>query len=285
VLRGNAIRETRLRSQTMIIQRLDREALREQFSRASPFPFVKIDNFLDPAFAAKAADQFPSFEQAIGQGKSFKTVNERRKVQVTDSSLFPPAVGQLNEALASNAFLVDLSYVTGIPNLLADEQLLGGGMHVTGPGGRLDVHVDFNYLPERKLHRRVNLLLYLNRVWEERWGGHLQLWDRDVKSCLQVFAPVLNRCIIFETSNISFHGVMPVTHHAPFARLSFAAYYYTREAPANWEGTVHSTVFKARPEERLRGYLLMPAEALRRKTRKGLREVKKRVKRLIGVGI
>ena len=66
----------------MIIQCIDRQALREQFSRASPFPFVKIDNFLDPAFAAKVADQFPSFEQAIGQGKSFKTINERLRASL-----------------------------------------------------------------------------------------------------------------------------------------------------------------------------------------------------------
>ena len=43
-------------------------------------------------------------------------------------------------------------------------------MHLTGPGGRLDVHVDFNFLPERKLHRRLNLLFYLNPVWEEASG-------------------------------------------------------------------------------------------------------------------
>jgi hypothetical protein len=158
-----------------------------------------------------------------------------------------------------------------------------GGTHITGPGGRLDVHVDFNYLENRRLHRRFNLLLYLNPSWEEQWGGHIQLRDKDVKNCRQAFAPALNRCVIFETSDISFHGVIPVTAAAPFPRISFATYYYTREPPPNWRGTVHSTIFKARPEERLRRYVLMPVENLQHRLTSGTRQVKRGIKRLLDV--
>src|SRR5262249_15689574 len=150
------------------------------------------------------------------RGHAFKSVNEREKVQITDVRLFPEPVARLNAALASPEFLSDLSYITGISGLLADDQLVGGGIHVTGPGGRLDVHVDFNYVESRRLHRRLNLLLYLNPMWEEQWGGQIQLWDKLVTECRQAFAPTLNRCVIFETSDISFHGVAPVTVAAPF---------------------------------------------------------------------
>ena len=44
---------------------------------------------------------------------------------------------------------------------------------------------------------------------------------------------------------------------------------------------MHSTVFRARPEERLRGYVLMPVQKLRNEVTQGLRRVKRRVKRLI----
>lgn len=265
----------------MTLLPLDHEALRQQYSQARPFPYVKIEKFLDPEFAKEVAAAYPTFEVALGQGRSFKTVNERKKVQITDAKLFPGPVAQLNEALASPSFLSKLSYVTGIPDLLADEDLVGGGIHVTGPGGRLDVHVDFNFMESRKLHRRLNLLVYLNPTWEEKWGGHLQLWDKDVTNCEQAFAPALNRCVIFETSDISFHGVTPVTAAAPFPRLSFATYYYTRQPPPNWKGTVHSTIFKARPEERLRGYVLMPAEFLQQRITSGVRRIKGGIKRLV----
>ena len=256
----------------------NREELRREFAAAVPFPFVKIENFLDPTFANEVAAAYPSFDVAMAQGRTFAAVNERRKVQVTDANLFPGPVAELSKVLATPAFVSDLSYVTGIPNLLADEQLVGGGMHLTGPGGRLDVHVDFNFIEDRKLHRRLNLLLYLNPIWEESWGGHVQLWDRDVKSCRAAFAPRLNRCVIFETNDISFHGVVPVAPEAPHPRLSFATYYYTREAPPNWDGKVRSTIFKARPEEWFRGNVLMPAATAQRRLVAGMRKIKKGAK-------
>jgi hypothetical protein len=265
----------------MMMRSYDREELRRQFTSAKPFPFVKIENFLDTAFANEVAAAYPSFEVAVAQGRTFKAVNERKKVQVTEANLFPGPVARLNKLLASSTFLDDLAYITEIPNLLADEQLVGGGMHLTGPGGRLDVHVDFNFIPERKIHRRLNLLLYLNPTWEEAWGGHIQLWDKDVKNCREAFAPRQNRCVIFETSDISFHGVAPVTTAAPYPRISFATYYYTREAPPNWDGKVHSTIFKARPEERLRGFVLMPAAKMQQGIVAGMRKIKRKAKSLV----
>jgi hypothetical protein len=264
-----------------VIQPFDRDALRHKFQAAKPFPFVSIENFLDPAFARDIADAYPKFEDAQEQGRTFNAVNEKKKVQITDARSFPAPVAQLNTALASPAFLSNLSHITGIPHLLADEFLEGGGMHVTGPGGRLDVHIDFNYMERRKLYRRVNLLVYLNPVWDEKWGGDIQLWDEDVKHCRQSFAPVMNRCVIFETSEISFHGVVPVSASAPVPRISFATYYYTRERPANWVGGVHSTVFKARPEERVRGFVLMPAEAIQQRISLGVHHLKRGIKRLV----
>jgi hypothetical protein len=264
-----------------MLRPLDRETLHQAYIQASPFPFIKIDKFLDPVFAKEVAVAYPSLANAIGQGRTFNAVNERSKVQICDAKRFSGPVAKLNEALAAPEFLSVLSYVTGIPDLLADEELTGGGMHLTGPGGRLDVHIDFNYIESRQLHRRLNLLLYLNPIWDERWGGHIQLWDDNVKHCRQAFAPTFNRCVIFETSEISFHGVTPVTADAPFPRISFATYYYTRQPPPNWRGTVHSTVFKARPEERLRKYVFMPAERVQRRLANGVRLVKREIKRLM----
>lgn len=244
---------------------------------------MKIDDFLEPGFAKEVAAAYPRFDLALAQGgKAFNAVNERKKIQITDSTRFPTPIARLNELLASQEFVSDLSYVTGIPNLLADEQLTGGGMHMTGPGGRLDVHVDFNFIKDRQLHRRLNLLLYLNPVWDESWGGHIQLWDKDVKNCQQAFAPRMNMCVIFETSEISFHGVTPVAASAPYTRISFATYYYTREAPAGWKESVHSTIFKARPEERFRGAVLMPVEKMQRGLAKQIQVLKRGAKRLIG---
>jgi hypothetical protein len=265
-----------------IVGPLDRERLRREFLSAEPFPFISIRPFLEPDFAARVAESYPTFESAERLGFQFNFVNEQRKVQVTDPVKFPEPVRKLHEALASQQFLETVSYVTGIPRLLADPKLSGGGMHVTGPGGRLDVHVDFNYIEERKLHRRLNILVYFNREWRDDWGGELELWDRKVQNRHHRFTPILNQCVIFETSDISYHGVRQLSCPADVSRCSFAAYYYTEDPPASWKGISHSTVFKARPDELFRGLVLMPAEKLQRQLKAGLGSAKRRIKRLVG---
>lgn len=265
-----------------MLKNLDREKLRQQFKSAKPVPYFVIDNFLEPETARGIMLSYPSFDMAQTQGHEFKTVNERKKIQIIDATKFPAPVAALNDFLASPAFLADLSYITGMPNLLADAQLLGGGIHMTGPGGRLDVHVDFNYIKDRQLHRRLNLLLYLNEPWKKEWGGQFELWDERVEHCETAFDPLFNRCVVFETNDVSFHGVIPVTPEAPVPRKSFAAYYYTKEAPAHWKGEHHGTIFKARPEEKMKGMVLMPAERVKDSINAGIKVAKQGVKKLLG---
>jgi 2OG-Fe(II) oxygenase superfamily len=263
-------------------QRLDRQQLRQQFIGASPVPYIKIDNFLLDEEARSVAAAYPNFDSAFEIGNTFKTVNERKKIQVSDCTKFAPAVAALNELMAAPDFLADIAYITNIPNVLADAELRGGGIHMTGPGGRLDVHVDFNYMNDRHLHRRLNLLLYLNDPWMKDWGGQFQLWDRDVKNCEATFDPIFNRCVIFETNEISFHGVIPVSPDAPGPRRSFATYYYTKEAPPHWTGNSHGTLFKARPDEKVKGLVMMPAETAKNAAYAGISKLKKSIKSIVG---
>lgn len=248
-----------------LINPFDHQALKARIRAAEPFPYFCLDNFLNADFANQVHDAFPSFQEARKIGFEFSGVNEQKKIQITDAGQFPPAIARLNQLLASAEFLALMSELMDIPNLIADPELKGGGIHETNAGGRLDVHVDFNYHTEKDYHRRLNILIYFNKDWKEEYGGYLDLWDKDVKQCCAEFAPVFNRMCCFATSEISFHGVTPLNCPPDRVRKSFAVYYYTREAPAGWDGSVHSTVFKARPDEWLRGRLLMPAESAYKK--------------------
>ncbi|WP_435016618.1 2OG-Fe(II) oxygenase [Tundrisphaera sp. TA3] len=263
------------------ISPIDREVLRDRVKNSHPVQNFCIDNFLEPDFAESVLAAYPSFEDAMKVGKSFKAVNERGKVQVTDSSAFAEPVAELNRTLASPEFTGLMSYVFDIPNLLPDPDLVGGGIHQTGPRGHLDVHVDFNYIEERALHRRLNILIYFNKDWKPEYGGNIELWDADVKECHHSFMPIFNRCVVFETNEVSYHGVTAVKCPEGRSRKSFAAYYYTSEAPAHWTGEAHSTIFRARPDEVLKGNVMMPLEKARRQFSSVVSGLKAGIKRTI----
>jgi hypothetical protein len=262
----------------MSIRPIDREALRRQYQAATPVPWFRIDNFLEPDFAEAVHRSFPSYEEARQAGRAFTAVNEKGKVQITDSSRFPEPILQLSRELNSPGFLKLMEDVTGTPSLLADEQFVGGGIHETGPRGLLDVHLDFDYIPDRALYRRFNILIYFNKDWRPEWGGQFELWNQDVSRLAHSFEPAFNRCLLFETNERSWHGVNAVRCPEGQSRKSFAAYYYTCEAPPWFSGEHHSTLFKARPDEVLKGRVLMPAERLSRSLRGAYNGLKDKIR-------
>jgi hypothetical protein len=146
-----------------------------------------------------------------------------------------------------------LEKITGVQNLIADGKILGGGLHQIQPGGRLNIHVDYSHHPETQLNRRLNLLIYLNRNWREEYGGHFELWDREIKNCVRRVLPSYNRCVIFATSSFSYHGhPEPLTCPPDRSRKSLALYYYSLGRPEEGgEAIEHNTLFYQRPGERL----------------------------------
>ena len=83
---------------------------------APAFPPFCIDGFLEPAFAQNVHDAFPSYAEAARRGTSFKAVNEKRKIQVTDARLFAPPFRRLHELLASDAFVERMSCISRCPS-------------------------------------------------------------------------------------------------------------------------------------------------------------------------
>lgn len=142
-----------------------------------------------------------------------------------------------------------LEQLTGISGLIADMEFTGGGFHSTLSGGKLDLHVDFNMHLRNGLDRRVNLIFFLNKDWPESYGGHLELWDKELSRPPKKVLPVFNRMVIFGTTDFTYHG-HPVELSCPADRYrkSLALYYYSNGRPDNEKsGEKHLTLFKARP--------------------------------------
>ena len=80
---------------------------------------------------------------------------------LADESKLPLVIRALIQELNSGYFVRSLEKLKGIPELLADAKLVGGGVHMIERGGKLSVHVDFSHHPINGLNRRLNFLLYL----------------------------------------------------------------------------------------------------------------------------
>jgi hypothetical protein len=221
------------------------EKMASEYRGAVPFPHISIDGLFDPELLKLVEQSIPSPKDA----KWWKYENTlEQKLAKDDLFDCHMAIRHLVNELQEKRFLRFLTALTGIEGLIPDPMLNGGGLHQILPGGKLDVHVDYNYHPVTRLDRRLNVILYLNSDWDPKWEGCLELWDRDMTKCVDKIPPAFNRLVIFNTTEVSNHG-----HPEPLAcpldrtRKSIALYYYTNGRPESERVAPHSTIFKARP--------------------------------------
>jgi len=175
-----------------------------------------------------------------------------RKLATKDDTAMGDATRHVLAELNSAAFLDFLERLTGIDGLVPDPHFLGGGLHQIERGGHLKVHADFNRHPRTGLERRLNVLVYLNRGWQDEHGGAFELWSQDMARCEERVLPIFNRCVVFSTTSTSFHGhPEPLNCPPGETRKSMALYYYSRDRPPEGSRAAHNTLFKSRPGEAL----------------------------------
>ena len=222
------------------------ESARKTYFEAKPFPHVVIDDFFDPALLERVLLEFPKPQEISWQ--HFDNQDEIKLASATEAS-FGPVTRLLLYHLNSITFLEFLTHVTGIPNLISDPCFDGGGLHQIVRGGKLGVHADFNKHPRFGLDRRLNVLLYLNRDWQDEYGGHLELWNRDMTECQARILPIFNRLMIFGTTDFTYHGhPHPLQCPHGVTRKSLALYYFTNGRPREEVTGAHSTIFPNRAD-------------------------------------
>jgi len=234
----------------------------KRFAEARPFPHLVIENFFTPDFCREICTQFPPFQEAAALNEDGVVGQKATQERVRELG---PAYLELDDLVQSAEFLALVGKLTGIEGLQYDPWYFGGGTHENRHGQDLDPHIDFNYHPITRQHRRLNLIVYLNEAWDEAWGGSLQL-HRDprrerAEDEVVTVPPLLNRCVIFETSERSWHGFERIDlpgDQRQLSRRSFALYFYTKTRPAEQVALAHSTVYIERhlPERFVPGYTL-----------------------------
>ena len=206
---------------------LDR--LAANFAAAGPFPHLIIDDFLIPDIAVAVHDEARATAANVDASND---ITQRQKVACTDWRNFGEQTYRLISYFNSAAFIAPIEYISGIDGLFGDPWLEGGGIHLTSRGGFLKMHTDFNWNSKLRADRRINILYYLNRGWQESWGGELAIARVGRDQDRKIIEPLFNRLVIFNTNDTTLHG-HPHALNFPedYPRASIAMYYYSAGVP------------------------------------------------------
>jgi len=233
------------------------------FAKGSPFPHIVIDGLLPAEVIERVLEEFPTVDDR--RWTNLENSKSHLKQAIAEDWLLGAQTRHVMAQFNSAVFIDFLERLSGIRGLIPDPHYLGGGLQQIGSGGFLKIHTDVPYHHGWKLDRQLNVLLYMNKGWEEDWGGHFELWDDQMSSHKSV-APLFNRMVVFATPDAK-HGhpdplLCPegtfrralVFHYysnstSEFARLGTSKRHYARpgevfeedqpvvERPARWART------------------------------------------------
>lgn len=216
--------------------------------KQKPFPYTIVDNFLNKENLPTILNEINNLDNknANSQFTDHRSIYEFNKYAFSVN--YGDYLKSLFAELNSDAFIHKLETLTGIYGLVRNDiTLQGAGIHRIENFGHLQLHTDFNIYEHNgvKLDRRINLLIYMNPYWSEEFNGHLMLFNKANMQCFEKIEPIINRCVIFNTSNKSLHGhPMPLNVPEGIRRQSISVYYYTKNmnGVTDFEGdTKHNT--------------------------------------------
>jgi len=220
----------------------------KSYAQAQPFPHAVFDDFLPVEVAERLLSEFPAFDKDKWNNYNELFVRAGKYESLSELQL-SPFIRCFLYHLNSSTFLNFLELLSGINGLIPDPEI-GKTLRHYVRGGYLAVHTDFNWHRKLKLHRRLNVILYMNKDWKPEYGGNLELWDPSMKFCVKKIAPLYNRCVIFTTTDTSYHGLPdPLNCPEGVTRKTFQLYYYTQEISPRDDLKPHSSVFQPRPQD------------------------------------
>jgi hypothetical protein len=209
----------------------------DDYRHAKPFPHLVLDDLFPPEELDALLDELPP---ASGEDWVHER-NERYVKSNLRSAVYLQEHGYaFTSVLHSAAFLYLLTEVTGIKALLPDPYLRGAGFHIIEEGGKFEVHADTNTDSYCGLHRRLAMMIYLNKGWKPEFGGQLELWNQDATRCEKMIEPLFNRTVIFEIGDTNFHAVRPVVAALGARRKSFAAYFHTVTRDLEFHNSIYT---------------------------------------------
>ena len=151
-------------------------------------------------------------------------------------------INKIRQYLHSKECIEWVENETGIDGLIVDTYGTGEGVSLMKKNDMLDAHIDFNWNNRIKMHRAVNLLIYIN---EDCQGGEFFVLDSPDKNEIFCKEPKHNSAILIKHSETVSHGVKPIIEGQRYAVRQF---YYKSEAVCE---NPHQSLYWYNPEKQM----------------------------------
>lgn len=208
------------------------EALSQAYNQAKPYPHVVLDNLFPPEILDRLVADFPKSKE-----RDWLVWDTEHELKTTSKGI--DGLSTFTQMfclwLNSREVVKTIESIVGIDELVGDPLFHGAGLHEMYRDGWLGMHADYTRHFTLPLMRRINVLIYLNRDWDESWGGELALQNPNDDSSMVSYPPHFNRTIIFPTTSKTFHGV-PNLLSCPLnrSRQLLSIYYWTAVPMPLW---------------------------------------------------
>jgi Rps23 Pro-64 3,4-dihydroxylase Tpa1-like proline 4-hydroxylase len=184
--------------------------LNKEFINNKPYPHIVINNFFKENIAKKINETFPN----INDFWHLYYNPIEYKYAYDDVLKYPMEIYEIFNLFSTDKFISILKNITNINNLEYDPYLHGAGLHAHPKYGRLHIHLDYEKHPYTGKERRLNLIYFINDEWKEEYNGDLQLWEKNMSKCSKQIYPEFNKVTLFQTNDVSWHG-LPIKIDCP----------------------------------------------------------------------
>jgi hypothetical protein len=196
------------------------------YRMAEPFPHASLKNVIPWEIMDEIHRDFPSETEL-----DFEQLSEGNLL-LSKPTLFPDSVGFLIKEMSSPLFLTFLENLSGIKGLIPDPHFEGAGLNICKRGSLIDLYQDSNIHSKLGLHKRVKIVLFLNKDWNPKWGGELELWAKDKGEPVKSIVPEFNRFICMSNSErCRYASLNQVNCPSGHVKKFISIYYYSAEPP------------------------------------------------------
>ena len=221
----------------------------------NPIKYCIIENFIKEEVYDKILTEIP--EKPTDQFYKYNNPIEV-KYALDKMEFIGDEIKNLFFALSHNKLVNKFKNMFNLDNLEYDPCMHGAGIHFHPRHGRLNIHLDYEKHPITNKQRRLNIIYYVNEEWNIGWNGDTQLWDKNMEKCVVKSYPKKNTAIVFETIEMSWHGVPDKINCPENIYRKTLAYYYvsplrnnanTNKLGSNNDGYRSKAVFVKRPQD------------------------------------